>query len=86
MGDGEPRTDRGNPLPTGERRRAPSPDHDVDRFSVSVDRYSMSAGIRNLIVAWGAGPDQRDDEERLEAIRKGARFARPGLLVVHDDR
>ena len=86
MGDGEPRTDRGSALPTGERQGAPRPDHEVDRSSVSVDRYSMSTGIRNLIVAWGAAPDQRDDEERLEAIRHGARFARPVLLEVHDDR
>ena len=53
MGDGEPRT--------------ASPDREADAFSVSADRYSMSTGIRNLIIAWGAGPDQRDDEERLEA-------------------
>ena len=52
-----------------------------------VDRYSMSVGIRNLIVAWeGAAPDQRDDEERLEAIRNGARFARRVVLDLHDNR
>ena len=28
-------------------------------------------GIRNLILAWREGPDPRDDDERLAALRRG---------------
>jgi hypothetical protein len=37
----------------------------------------MSMGIRNLLLAWGEGHDPRDDDERLAAIRRGARFVAP---------
>jgi hypothetical protein len=63
MGDGV-RTDRGSAMPAGERQGAPGPGHEVNR-------ESMPLGIRNLILAWGEGPDPRDDDERLAAIRMG---------------
>jgi hypothetical protein len=68
------RTQLGSALPAG-KQGAPGPGHE-----------SMSAGIRNLILAWTEGPDPRDDEERLAAIRRGQRFvARPVLIEPHDE-
>jgi hypothetical protein len=60
------RTQLGSALPTG-KQGAPGPGGEVDR-------ESMSPGIRTLILAWGQGPELRDDDERLAAIRKGPRF------------
>jgi len=45
----------------------------------------MSTGIRELVVGWGGAPEPRDDEERLAAIRKGARFARPIPMDLDDE-
>jgi hypothetical protein len=61
-------------LPPG-KRDAPGP-----------GRESMSPGIRNLILAWGEGPEPRDDDERLAAIRRGPRFvARPVVVEPSDE-
>ena len=62
------RTDGGRALPTGSREGEPSPGR-------AINRESMSLGIRNLILAWGEGPDQRDDDERLAAVRMGSKKA-----------
>jgi len=76
MGDGG-RTDRGRAPPAAERRGAPSPGDELGR-------YSMSTGIRNLILAWG-GPEPRDDDERLAAIRRAAPvITRPVLIELRD--
>ena len=62
-------------LPAGKRGGAAGP-----------GRESMSPGIRNLILAWGDGPEPRDDDERLAAIRRGPRFvARPVLVEPSDE-
>jgi len=60
----------GSTLPPGERQGAPIPRR-------GSDGESMSMGIRNLLLAWGEGHDPRDDDERLAAIRRGARFVAP---------
>ena len=60
------RTQLGSALPTG-KQGAPGPGRELNR-------ESMSPGIRNLILAWGEGPEPRDDDERLSAIRRGPRF------------
>jgi hypothetical protein len=65
------RTQVGSALPAG-KRGAPGPGREVNR-------ESMSLGIRNLILAWGEGPEPRDDDERLAAIRMGSRFVAPSV-------
>ena len=78
------RSQLGSALPYGDRQGAPDQEH-------GIDRESMSTGIRNMLLAWGEGHDPRDDDERLEAIRRGPRFvgpsnpeAEPGLgALVH---
>ena len=68
------RTQVGSALPAG-KRGAPGP-----------ARESMPLGIRNMILAWGEGPDPRDDDERLAAMRKGRRFvARPDVMEPRDE-
>jgi len=67
-------TDHDSALATAARQGAPGP-----------GRESMSAGIRNLIIAWTEGPDPRDDDERLAAIRRGPRFAARPVLVEPSD-
>jgi hypothetical protein len=76
MGEGV-RTDRGSALPAG-KRGAPGSGREINRESMELE-------IRNLIVAWGEGPDPRDDDERVAAIRKGARFARPAPTEPLDE-
>jgi len=72
------RTQIGGALPVGGTQGAPSPGR-------GVDRESLPQGIRALIVGWTGGRDSREDEERLAAIRRGARFARPPVLVEPRD-
>ena len=68
------RTELGSALPAG-KQGAPGP-----------GRESMSAGIRSMILAWTEGPDPRNDEERLAAIRRGPRFvAHPVLVEPRDE-
>ena len=71
------RTQLGSALSTG-KQGAPGP-------GPEGNRESMALGIRNLILAWGDGPDPRDDDERLAAIRRGPRFARPVLTEPRDE-
>ena len=71
------RTQRGSALPAG-KQGAPGPGREVDE-------ESMSTGIRELVVGWGGSPEPDDDEERLAAIRKGPRFARPALVEPRDE-
>lgn len=72
MGSGD-RTVSGSTLPTGQRQGAPGPGREIDE-------ESMSTGIRELVVGWGGASEAGDDEERLAAIRKGPRFARPAVV------
>jgi hypothetical protein len=68
------RTEVGSALPA-RKQDAPGP-----------GRESMPASIRNLITAWGEGPDPRDDDERLAAIRSGPRFfVRPVSTEPHGE-
>ena len=73
MGSGD-RTVRGSALPGAARQGAPGPG------SREVDGDSMSTGIRELVLGWGGASEPGDDDERLAAIRKGSRFARPELV------
>ena len=71
------RTQRGSALPAG-KQGAPGPGREVDE-------ESMSTGIRELIMGWGGASEPSDDDQRLAAIRKEPRFARPELVEPRDE-
>ena len=72
------RTQLGSALPVDGTQGAPAPGREVKR-------ESMSPGIRNLILGWGEGPEPRDDDERLAAIRRGPRFVAPSVVTETRD-
>ena len=82
MGAGD-RTVQGSAVRIAAKKGAPRPGREVDRDA-------MSTGIRELVQGWGGAPEPGHDDERLAAIRQGARFARPvlpdALPEAHDDR
>ena len=65
---GRVRAQIGSAMPDGERQGAPSPVR-------GTEEESMSIGIRNLLLAWGEARDPRDDDERLDALRRAKVYA-----------
>ena len=58
----------GSTLPDGERQGAPGPGH-------PTEEESMSTMIRELVFGWGGQSDRRDDDERLDALRRAKVYA-----------
>jgi hypothetical protein len=65
---GRVRAQIGSTLPDGERQGAPCPGH-------PTEGESMSTMIRELVFGWGGQSDRRDDDERLDALRRAKVYA-----------
>jgi len=65
---GRVRAQIGSTLPDGERQGAPAPGH-------PTEEESMSTMIRELVFGWGGQSDRRDDDERLDALRRAKVYA-----------
>jgi hypothetical protein len=65
---GRVRAQIGSALPDGERQGAPGP-------GLATEEDSLSNAIRELVFGWGGQSEPRDDDERLDALRRAKVYA-----------